>query len=207
VKPPRDFQTNDGKALKAHDVVFDDGEEGSVITGPGATEAQAMQDALLALKGQEVEFELDNPREYQGVTKWKITGFPGKPKQGGSGAKREWVDQTPSMESQGAVKNAVTAAGMYHSDRYESVAEYAALVRELAISFYKIVQEIKTKAVEPAAAQPAERTAMQTDAIAIFGSEAAVQVAYRKMFGRGTSFDAITDKELEALIEQKNLEE
>ena len=204
IKPPREFDTNDGKTLRAHDVVFDDGEEGSVVTGPSDAESDAMQAALMTVKGVQTEFELDNPREFQGVKKWKIVSFPCKPKGqgGGGGRQREWVDQTPSMEAQGAVKNAIAALGMYHSERYENVPEYLGLVRELAKGLYKVVQDVKgEQAPKPA------KTPMQEDAIRVFGSEGAVQIAFKKMFGSGTSFDTIGQEELEALIEQKGREE
>ena len=206
IKPPREFQSNDGKTLHAHDIVFDDGEEGSTITGPGADDTKAMQDALLAVKGQEVEWELDSPREFQGVKKWKVLQFPGKPKGGGGGGggRREWVDQTPSMEAQGAVKNAIAAMGSFNTTDFpDGMPEYIGLVRQMAKGLYKVVQDIKGNG----APAPATPSALAEDAVRIFGSEGAVQVAFKKMFGKGTSFSKITDEELEALIEQKNQEE
>ena len=208
VKAPREFTTNDGKALVAHDVVFDDGEEGGVITGPSAADSEAMQTALNALKGEATEFEVDGFREYQGNKKWKVINFPNKPRGsgGGGGGKRDWVDQSPSMEAQGAVKNAIAAIGSFNTKDFpDGTPEYIGMVREMAKGLYKVVQEIKGPGEAP---KPEENYGpMQQDAIRIFGTPARVILAYRKMFESTKAFDAITDEELVVLIEQKNAEE
>ena len=74
----------------------------------------------------------------------------------------------------------------------------------MGLLLYRVVQDIKAKG-SPPAEQP--KRPMQEDAVRVFGTEGAVQIAYKRMFGTGTAFKDIADDELEALIEQKSREE
>lgn len=202
IKPPREFTTQQGARLIAHDVIFEDGEEGTVITS--AEGSAEMQAALASLKGRAVEWELDSPREWQGVTKWKIKGFPGKPgSSGGERAGRRWVDQSTSMEAQGAVKQAIAAVGMYHPER-QSLADYLATVREMAEGLYRIVQEIKGgQQAQPQPSPPTEDDIedARERVRERFGTVAAALVEFRRRTGEARNFEDLSLEELRMLSE------
>lgn len=219
---PRSFEFS-GKVLWAVDVTFDDGSIGSVVAG---SEEQAKQhiEALLKIKGQEQEFDLESKGEYQGVAKWKMLSYPGKPAGGGGGgggARREWVDNSPSIEAQVSMQQAIIAVGGYDPTKYENTFEYVGLIREIAMGLGKVITDVKTKVTgTPSAAsttvvekpeQPALPTAAPSDeenlpalrqvAVSIFGTKAAATLAYKNMTGNKKTFDHLTTDDLDALIE------
>lgn len=88
VKPGvRDWHKDD-KTFYFAECVFENGDEGSVLTMAKDT-AEKVRDAFLAVKDTKLEFELEKGKEYNGVQSWKIKGFPGMPDlpKGGGGAR------------------------------------------------------------------------------------------------------------------------
>lgn len=226
VKAPREFETGDGKPLTGHDVIFDDGDEGGVVTSRNADDVTAMHEALEGLKGKTIEFEVDGNRVYNNTTIWKVKNFPGKPRGsggGGGGGRKDWVDTSPSVEAQTALKQAVNALGTFNPEVHsDGITEYIGLVRQTALGFARTLVDAKKitgfgqpAPEEPKQEQPAEAAqpsanglrAMQQDAIAVFGSKAKVQIAYKKMFAEGAKFEDIEDEALMALIDEKGASE
>lgn len=88
VKPGvRDWHKDD-KTFYFAECVFENGDEGSVLT-MAKDSAEKVRDAFLAVKDTKLEFELERGKEYNGVQSWKIKGFPGMPDipRGGGGAR------------------------------------------------------------------------------------------------------------------------
>jgi virulence-associated protein VagC len=105
VRPPREFEFN-GSALVGIDVTFADSSDGSLVVKPANKEAAHA--ALEGLKDKEAEFDLEAKPARNGRDQWKIKGYPGKPGGGGfGGGGRQYVDNSPSIEAQNAVNNAV----------------------------------------------------------------------------------------------------
>src|SRR5574342_418012 len=226
VKAPREFETGDGKPLTGHDVIFDDGDEGGVVTNRNADDVAAMHEALEGLKGKTIEFEVDGNRVYNNTTIWKVKNFPGKPRGtgggGGGGGRKDWVDTSPSVEAQTALKQAVFALGTYNPEIHsDGITEYIGLVRQTALGFARTLVDAKkiTSFGQPAPEEQKQEQApaaapstdglrpMQQDAVAVFGSKAKVQIAYKKMFGEGHKFEDIDDESLMALIDEKGASE
>lgn len=85
VKPePREVHRNDGSTSFVVSVVFVDGEEGSRWTNSRA-QATEETERLRKLVGQEHDFNLTKPRDYQGVTQYTISDYPGAPERKRSG--------------------------------------------------------------------------------------------------------------------------
>ena len=215
---PRSFEFN-GKTLWAVDITFDDGSTGSVVTGSEAQAKEAIA-ALTKLKGQEQEFEVEDKGEYQGTRKWKIANYPGKPSGGGGGGGggRQWIDNSPSIEAQVAMKKAVDAVGPYDRTAYENAPEYLGIVREIAMGLARVILDVKDKvtgtpSATAAPAAPVEQPklteatndenlpALRQVAVSIFGTKAAATLAYKNMTQTKKSFDALTLDDLDALIE------
>ena len=77
---------SEGKTFYFAECVFENGDEGSVLT-MSQEKADEVRVAMLGVKDQAVEFELIAGKPFQGHETWKIRGFPGMPElpKGGGG--------------------------------------------------------------------------------------------------------------------------
>ncbi len=84
---PRIWTADDGRKVYYVTAYFSNGTKGSV--GVSEAEYQPHYESLKALIGQNVNLDLQSPKEYNGVTEYKIKGtWPGRPasqRRGGGG--------------------------------------------------------------------------------------------------------------------------
>jgi virulence-associated protein VagC len=150
VRPPREFEFN-GNALAGIDVTFADGSDGSLVVKPANKEAAHA--ALEGLKDKEAEFDLEPKPARNGRDQWKIKGYPGKPGGGGfGGGGRQYVDNSPSIEAQNAVNNAVKLAAAYFGSDAPNIEEMISAVEVAAPRLHALTQSLKNG--KPSAAQP-----------------------------------------------------
>lgn len=80
----REWESADGKKMWFVTVNFDDESQGSDIAFAKA-QAEEIKQIFTDLKGVPTDFTLEANGEYQGIPKFKIKGYPGKPSGGGGG--------------------------------------------------------------------------------------------------------------------------
>jgi hypothetical protein len=125
--------------------------------------AEAVKERLSALIGKEAEYELDEGREYQGQTTYKIKSYPGKPEPGQGGGGRQYVPRFNETEkgflldqqyvnARCAVMQAVALLGPGHDVK---------IGKELSLlskGIFKILTELTGPKTDAAPTPPATRT-------------------------------------------------
>src|SRR5205085_1302271 len=126
---------------------FADGSDGSVIVNP--KNADAARAAMEKLIGTEADFDLEPKPDYNARKQWKIKGYPAKP--GGGGFGKQWKDNSPSIEAQNAVNNAVKL--VTEMQRFLPAASdldiAMRLVEEYAPRMHALTQRLKPSAGAP----------------------------------------------------------
>lgn len=153
VRPPNEWQSDKGLRYFIN-VTFEDSSEGSLMCFPDNKDAA--YEALKALVDKPSDFTLEARDKRNGTDQWKIKDYPGKPgKQGGGG--RQYVDNSPSIEAQNALNNAVALVSRY-TELY-GLEDAIRLVREVAPQLHAVTQNLKNggsaRPSTSAAAQPA----------------------------------------------------
>lgn len=132
-------------------VVFEDGTKAYYKAKPDSMEKRHAE--LNYLVGVPSEFTLED----DGRGGQKITDYPGKPQpQQGGGGGRTYVDNSPSIEAQNALNNAVALVSRY-TELY-GLEDAIRLVREVAPQLHAVTQNLKNggsaRPSTSAAAQP-----------------------------------------------------
>lgn len=157
VQPPREFMFNDNQ-LVGIDVTFTDGSDGSLVVKPANKDAAHA--ALAGLVDKDAEFDLEAKPMRNSREQWKIKGYPGKPGGGGFGG-GGGRDNSPSIEAQNAVNNAVRLVTDLSTGTVD-VTQAMVLVERIAPRMHELTQSLKNGKSSPTT--PGPRASVTTSA-------------------------------------------
>lgn len=146
VQPTETFTGSDGQQVPKIKVIFKDGSEATNYPGKHADEAHKALEALVNL---DCDFELEPKPDFQARKQYKLTNYPGK-RQGSGGGKKEWKDNSPSIEAQNALNNAVEfVVGMQRFFPAASEIDvFMRYVEEYAPRMHAVTQKLKNGATD-----------------------------------------------------------